>query len=61
MYGATTADNPVMGDLGLSGHLFRAISGGLRVGCGLLSTGRRGLGRGGGLLSRIGGSLGALR
>jgi len=50
-----------MGDLGLSGDLFGAISGGLRVGCGLLSTGRGGLGRGGGLLSRIGGSLGALR
>jgi hypothetical protein len=57
----TTVGHSAMRHLGLGSDLFGAISSGLRVGCGLLSTGRGGLGCGSGLLGGIGGSLGALR
>jgi hypothetical protein len=61
MHRATTVRHSVMRHLGLSGDLFGAISSCLRAGCGLRSSGRGGLGRGGSLLGGIGGSLGALR
>jgi hypothetical protein len=49
MHRATTVRHPAMRHLDLSGDLFGAVSGGLRAGCGLLSTGRSGLGCGGSL------------
>jgi hypothetical protein len=61
MHRATTVGHPVMRHLGFGSDLFGAIGSGLRVGCGLLTTGRGGLGCDSSLLGRICGSLGALR